>query len=230
MTRALALRCLRLIHLYTSAVLLASLAFFAVTGVALNHGWYGQDAAAESWSLPLDEPLQAALGLPSQWSPDLTRLQAEISRRTTLGTPQRIEQFEDFEEISLEYDLIAGQALVLVTPAELSIEIDRGSWLAVLNALHKGRGSGGVWSAFIDVSAIGMLVFALTGFGIVLFNRQRRRQALVTLAAGVLTPVLLYGVLTPGAGPQRSPDGVRAVAVELSGLAARASEVQAEVD
>ena len=56
-----------------------------------------------------------------------------------------------------------GDAWLRVDLKEGSVEYektDRG-WISYLNDLHKGRNTGGAWSLFIDVFAIGCLVFCI---------------------------------------------------------------------
>jgi hypothetical protein len=67
---------------------------------------------------------------------------------------------------------------------------DRGL-LALLNDLHKGRNTGAVWRAFLDVFAAGCLVFCITG--LLILHRHAGQRALTwpLTAAGFVLPALL---------------------------------------
>ena len=71
----------------------------------------------------------------------------------------------------------------------LTTTITQGDLLAVLNDIHKGRDTSSSWGWVIDAAAILLLFITVTGVGIQLFQRKRRRSALVT--AGVLSVVTL---------------------------------------
>ena len=60
-------------------------------------------------------------------------------------------------------------------------------FVAVINDLHKGRDSDSSWNWVIDASALFLVLVALTGLGIQLFQKKRRRRALTF--AGVFSVV-----------------------------------------
>ena len=71
---------------------------------------------------------------------------------------------------------------------------DRG-WISYLNDLHKGRNTGGAWSLFIDVFAIGCLVFCITGLLILKMHAQRRPMTWPMVGLGLVLPALLVLLL-----------------------------------
>ncbi|MBV8248905.1 MAG: PepSY-associated TM helix domain-containing protein, partial [Comamonas sp.] len=71
---------------------------------------------------------------------------------------------------------------------------DRG-WISYLNDLHKGRNTGGAWSLFIDVFAIGCLVFCITGLLILKMHAQRRPMTWPMVGLGLVLPALLVVLL-----------------------------------
>ena len=187
----------RSIHLYSSTALFASLAFFCVTGITLSHGWYlDESGSSGSTLLPLPPEFSAGLA-PDTWNPDLSALQDRIGEDVGLRSPQSIELDRDYGEIVLSYNAPAGDAEVIVTAEGLQIDVQRGSWLAVLNDLHKNRDAGAAWSLLVDVTAIGMMVFALTGLIIVFQNRRKRRLSLWIVGFGLATPILLFAAFVP---------------------------------
>ncbi|MEM9208481.1 MAG: PepSY-associated TM helix domain-containing protein, partial [Pseudomonadota bacterium] len=174
----------RTIHLYSSTALFASLAFFCATGITLSHGWYLDDASS-SGSVYADVPGDLADTLtPDDWDPDLDALQTFVEASVGLTSPQNIELDPDYGEIILSYNAPGGDAEVIVTADGLEVDVQRGSWLAVLNNLHKNRDAGAVWAFLVDATAVGMLLFALTGLVIVFQNRRKRARSLWVIALG----------------------------------------------
>ena len=189
----------RWLHLYTSTLFFCTLVFFCVTGIALNHDWYGAEPGIEGeLELPLPIAVRQSLVLTEgDWQPDLSALQRIVSAHTGLAVPQSIELYDDYGEVVLDYRVPEGNALVTATADGAHIEYQLGSALALLNALHKSRDADRVWSAFVDLSAVAMLVFAATGMTILFQNPRRRRSALVTVGMGVATPIVLYLTFVP---------------------------------
>jgi hypothetical protein len=75
-------------------------------------------------------------------------------------------------------------------------ETRMGFW-AVLNDLHKGRDSGGVWAAIIDISAVLMTLVSISGFALIFFLLKRRRSGLLAFAVGAAATVLFYWKWVP---------------------------------
>lgn len=187
----------RTVHLYSSTALFASLFFFCATGITLSHGWYLDDASSSgSVSVAVPDDLAATL-LPDDWDPDLDELTDFVEQSVGLDSPQNIELDPDYGEIILSYSAPAGNAEVIISADGLELDVQRGSWLAVLNDLHKNRDAGAVWAFLVDATAVGMLLFALSGLIIVFQNRRRRALSLWIIALGLATPVLLFLVFVP---------------------------------
>lgn len=188
----------RWLHLYTSTLFFSILAFFCVTGITLNHDWYGSDGTEGELELQLPADVRASLAVTDgDWQPDLSALQRLVSDRTGLAAPQSIELYDAYGEVMLDYKVPSGSALVTATADGARVEYQRGSALALLNALHKSRDADVVWSAFVDLSAVVILVFAVTGLTILFQNPRRRRSSLVSVGLGVVTPLVLYLTFVP---------------------------------
>lgn len=67
-------------------------------------------------------------------------------------------------------------------------------FVGVINDLHKGRDTGPVWSAVIDVSAVLMTIVSLTGFLLLLYIKRKRLSGLLVAAAGLLIAYLMYAL------------------------------------
>jgi len=63
-----------------------------------------------------------------------------------------------------------------------------------LNDLHKGRDTGGKWSAVIDLSAVLMALVSLTGLTLIFFLNKRRWFGLLIAVMGALLCYLAYAM------------------------------------
>ncbi len=69
-------------------------------------------------------------------------------------------------------------------------------FIAVINDLHKGRDTGPIWSAVIDISAVVLTVISLTGLTLLFYLKLRRKPGLVVglVGAAVIVAICLYWV------------------------------------
>ena len=82
------------------------------------------------------------------------------------------------------------------TAAYQMTETRMGFW-AVINDLHKGRDTGKVWAAIIDISAVLMALVSITGFVLIFFLLKRRPSGLVVFVMGIAMIALLYWKWVP---------------------------------
>ena len=173
----------RLIHVYVSMALLTLMIFFSVTGITLNHpAWFAGDEA-EVAELTVELPPEL---LAETKQGDL--IQYLFKQSWFSGKRLAIES-DDYElfisdkgpgsHLTVTVDLETGEAFVE--------ETDYGIW-AKLNDLHKGRNTGSVWSFIIDLSAVLMILFSVTG--LVLALAQRRVSK--TLALSLITTLAVF--------------------------------------
>lgn len=198
--RAQWLKAILPLHWISSALTLAGLLLFALTGITLNHagsiearpvlrsgsfelspaerGAFARGAPPAGGSgraplpLSLHQPLQERLGL--QWAADT---EAEWGA----------------DEVYLSLPRPGGDAWLRVDRARGSLEwedSDRGG-VAWLNDLHKARHTGLVWRAFIDIFAIACAFAAVTGLLLLALHARRRPSTWPLVAAGLLLPLLL---------------------------------------
>lgn len=193
-------------HWISSAICLIGMLLFALTGFTLNHaGQIESKPKVESRDAQLPpellEKLQQtqkqgaqaaskdAVGLPAEVDGWLAR-QIKVSARGFA-----VEWSED--EAYVPMPRPGGDAWLRVDLKEGSVEYektDRG-WISYLNDLHKGRNTGGAWSLFIDVFAIGCLVFCITGLLILKMHAQRRPMTWPMVGLGLVLPALLVLLL-----------------------------------
>ena len=179
---------------------------FAVTGFTLNH-------AGQIESKPKVETRDAQL--PEDLLKKLQEAQAqsaEAASNTVVSVPAEVDGWlkqkikvsakgfavewsEDEAYVAMPRP--GGDAWLRVDLKEGEVEYettDRG-WISYLNDLHKGRNTGAAWSLFLDVFAIGCLVFCLTGLLILKMHAQRRPMTWPMVGLGFVLPVLLLLLL-----------------------------------
>lgn len=180
-------------HWISSAVCLAGMLLFAVTGITLNHA---ADISAEPRVISSEITVPSALL--SHWSPatelqlpdDLVHWLADEHR---IYVPRRHRGEWDSGEFYLAMPRPGGDAwLSLDTETgELIYEhTDRG-WIAYLNDLHKGRDTGPAWKWFLDIFAFACIVFCLSGFWLLWQQSSQRRFTWPLTALGIVTPLVI---------------------------------------
>lgn len=187
----------RWLHVYISTALFTLLIFFCVTGITLNHPQWAGKKPAVITELKLPEKLIEKISTSEELP--LNAIQHYLEDYTGLSKPRNIDVMPDDGEITYDYPLPAGYVFITVFYEEETFEIEhkKGSFLALMNDLHKGRHSGIFWQAIIDISAVLILLFSLTGLFILLQSAKYRRHGLKILIAGSLSPVLFYYLFVP---------------------------------
>jgi hypothetical protein len=179
-------RTMHLWHWISAAVCFAALTLFTVTGITLNHASsISAEPQVSSGSARLPEDLR---GMLATVAPQAAAPPAEIAAWA-----------EDAFKLSLR-DATAEwseEELYLSAPGpgrDAWVSIDRASgvakfektdrgWLAYFNDLHKGRNTGITWTIFIDVVAVAVLFFSLTGL-VLLWIQARQRTSTWPLVGG----------------------------------------------
>lgn len=182
-------------HWISSALCLAGMLLFALTGITLNHA--GQIEAS-----PQIEQRQAALPAAVQAElaelaahgkaplPALTR--AWLDDTLALSLAGRTAQWEA-DEIYLDLPRPGGDGWLRIdrNAGLLDYErTDRG-WIAYLNDLHKGRHAGALWRGFIDLFSAACVLFSLTGLAILALHAPNRRGIWPVTGLGLALPVLV---------------------------------------
>ena len=156
---------LRQWHWISSALCLAGMLLFAVTGITLNHAsQISAKPAIETLEVVLPEPLRAELksAFSKQTLPDSIQdwLQQQLKRSISLTDA---EWSADELYVALPRPGGDGWLSIELDSGELLYESTDRGWIAYFNDLHKGRNTGAAWSWFIDIFAAICVVFSLTG-------------------------------------------------------------------
>ncbi len=182
----------RWLHVYTSMISLLVVLFFGITGLTLNHPTWsifgGPSSRTVTGTLPagFDDGSEVDLLTVAEYVRDHDGVRGSVADRQ-IGDDQGTLSFK-----SPGY----AAALVFARPSgDYTLTIESQGLLGTLNDLHKGRDTGSKWKWLIDVSAIFLVVVAITGLGIQIFQKKRRRRALA-FAAGFGLLSLIFLVVT----------------------------------
>jgi len=182
-------------HWISAAICLVGMLLFAITGITLNHA-----GAIETKPKTVEvegqlPPELIAVAKTAQTSkgalPEDIRvwLSKDLDVKAPKAAP--IEWTDEEAYVSLPrpggdgwvtFDAVSGEVLAERT--------DRGP-IAYLNDLHKGRNSGAVWSLFLDVFAIGCIVFCATGLVLLQLHSRARKITWPLVGLGLAVPLIL---------------------------------------
>lgn len=186
----------RALHIYLSTALLFLLILFCASGIVLNHvDWLKNDKnnGVHNIPLPLTLTNQAEKNLHNL--PALyPEIEAYLASQHGLTKVKSIDWEKEDALVMLDYPLPAGFAFAELDfiSGELNLEYQTGGFLSLIGDLHKGRHSGEAWSWVIDISAVLMILFAITGMIILFQNRKKRLVGIWLTVLGVATPIVIY--------------------------------------
>src|SRR5262249_51367658 len=172
--RGLSIRFVKLmlwLHIYLSMFGLATVLFFSVTGITLNHpNWFFGESEGLTQSegqlnlgwLHVDSPGAN----PGAESEQVAKLEIVEHLRTVHGVRGALADFRvDPTEctVSFKGPAYAADAFIDRDTGHYNLTQTYHGFIAVINDLHKGRDTGPVWSVVIDVSAVLPTINSLTG-------------------------------------------------------------------
>lgn len=190
---------MRLVHIYSSMLVLVLLLFFAVTGITLNHPeWQNTlGASSRSQQLQLPDELKAL-----RWNDDELEQAVQAKKiaawlreqHQVQGAVLNFNYDPDEHLLELDFKRPAGYSTVVIELAAGQVELNTeyAGTLALLNDLHKGRYAGSSWKWLIDLTAVACVLFGLTGFYLLWRQPSRRRSGVNTAVFGVIVMLLAY--------------------------------------
>ncbi|AXV66721.1 hypothetical protein D0907_16150 [Pseudoalteromonas lipolytica] len=191
----------RALHIYLSTALFFLLILFCISGIILNHvSWLENDKHNGQThvliSAQLFEKAQQNLNTLPTLYPEIERYMAD---QFSLQNVKSIEWEKQDALVMLDYPLPAGFAYAEIDfqTGELNLDYQTGGVMSLIGDLHKGRHTGEAWSWVIDISAVLMIIFAITGLFILFQNRKKRTSGLWLTLFGVVTPLVIYLVWVP---------------------------------
>jgi uncharacterized protein len=179
----------RWLHIYLSMFSFATLLFFAVTGITLNH---------TSWIEGQQRVEQVDGQLTLAWvarSATIDKLEIVEYLRNTHGIKASVTDFliDDAEcSVSFKGPGYAADAFVDRTTGSYALTVTKSGVVAIMNDLHKGRDTGSTWAWLIDISAVLMILVSLSGFIMIFFLKSKRLSGLLLTTVGTIVIILIY--------------------------------------
>ncbi|HZW31286.1 MAG TPA: PepSY-associated TM helix domain-containing protein [Isosphaeraceae bacterium] len=190
------------LHIYVSMFGLATVLFFSVTGITLNHPkWFfgeserltqAEGQVNREW-LHVPAP-GASSGAESDPSGQVAKLEVVEHLRRAHGVRGALADFRvDPAEctVSFKGPGYAADAFIDRDTGHYNLTETYHGFVAVINDLHKGRDTGPVWSVIIDVSAVLLTIISLTGLTLLFYLKLRRRPGLVVSLIGTIVLVAI---------------------------------------
>jgi hypothetical protein len=201
---------MRWLHIYLSVFGLAAVLFFSVTGLTLNHpDWFFGGVERRSQSEGRVDPkwlhLEPAAASPTPDGQDdpgrqVAKLDIVEHLRRAHGVRGALAEFRVDETecmVTFKGPGYAADAFIDRSSGNYNLTQTHHGFIALINDLHKGRDTGPVWSAVIDVSAVLMTIISLTGLVLLLYLKLRRVPGLVVTGVGTAVVAALYWFWVP---------------------------------
>ena len=184
------------LHIYISTALFFLLILFCVSGIVLNHvDWLKNDKNNGQVTATIPAELVTKANAQLDTLPTLyPEIEAFLAKQYSLTKVKSIEWEKEDALVMIDYPLPAGFAYAELdfTTGELNLDYQTGGFLSLIGDLHKGRYTGEVWSWVIDISAVLMIIFAITGMIILFQNRKKRNLGVLITLLGIATPLVIY--------------------------------------
>lgn len=163
--------------------------FFAVTGLLLNHpGWLGGNEVTTT---------ELAGTLPASVASDDGRVEFLAVSEFLRSEHDVGGEVTNFDQVGSEGSInytgpgYGASARFDVTTLEYDVTIRSEGFVNAMRDIHTGSDTNAAWDLIIDVSAIFLVVVAISGLGIQLLMRKRRRPALAWLGGGAVIAIAL---------------------------------------
>jgi uncharacterized protein len=180
-------------HWISAAVCFAALMLFTVTGITLNHASaISATPAVTSGDAQLPEPLRESIAASGTPVAPPAGVIAWAEKEFDLSLAGSSAEWSE-EELYLSAPGPGRDAWVSIDRASGAARFeatDRG-WIAYFNDLHKGRNTGIAWTIFIDIVAVAILFFSITGLVLLWIQARQRTSTWPLVGGGVVLVVAL---------------------------------------
>jgi uncharacterized protein len=198
----------RWLHIYLSMFGLGTVLFFGLTGITLNHpDWVFGSAEVVvqakgqvelRWLSPVAGKSDPRAD--SNAEPSVMKLEIVEHLRKEHGIRGALAEFKvDDREcmVTFKGPGYSADAFIDRETGQYSLTEVRHGFLAVINDLHKGRDTGPVWAAIIDISAGLMVVISMTGLVLLFYIKRRRIPGTIIGLAGTAALAAMYWFWVP---------------------------------
>ena len=197
----------RRLHVYISMALLFVVLFFSVTGITLNRPELFESTQPNIQRSTLTLPTSLFSIQDGRLKADETAFETFLFEEANLsGVPSGLDIYAEIEggelligEVSMDFKGPGYNASVFVDVASEMVEVETTNYgvIALLNDLHKGRNSGEVWKWFIDITALLMIFFVLTGVCLLLPKKKTLNTSIKWAVFGSAISLAIYFVAVP---------------------------------
>lgn len=197
----------RRLHVYISMALLFVVLFFSVTGITLNRPELFESTQPNIQRSTLTLPTSLFSIQDGRLKADETAFETFLFEEANLsGVPSGLDIYAEIEggelligEVSMDFKGPGYNASVFVDVASEMVEVETTNYgvIALLNDLHKGRNSGEVWKWFIDITALLMIFFVLTGVCLLLPKKKTLNTSIKWTVFGAAISLAIYFVAVP---------------------------------
>ncbi|MFM2599606.1 PepSY-associated TM helix domain-containing protein [Vibrio fortis] len=197
----------RRLHVYISMALLLVVLFFSVTGITLNRPELFEASKPNIQSHTLTLPSHLFTVQNERLTPNAKAFQQFLVEQADIsGTPSGLDIYTEIEdgklligEVSMDFKGPGYNASVFADVVMQTVEVETTDYgvIALLNDLHKGRNSGEVWKWFIDITALLMIFFVITGVCLLLPKKKTLNTSIKWMLFGSALSWFIYFVAVP---------------------------------
>lgn len=197
----------RRLHVYISMALLFVVLFFSVTGITLNRPELFESSQPNIQRSTLTLPASLFTIQDGRLKADQTAFETFLFEEANLsGVPSGLDIYAEIEdgelllgEVSMDFKGPGYNASVFVDVTSEIVEVETTNYgvISLLNDLHKGRNSGEVWKWFIDITALLMIFFVLTGVCLLLPKKKTLNTSIKWTVFGSVISLVIYFVAVP---------------------------------
>ncbi|MCG9630208.1 MULTISPECIES: PepSY-associated TM helix domain-containing protein [Vibrio] len=197
----------RRLHVYISMALLLVVLFFSVTGITLNRPELFEASKPNIQTHNLTLPSHLFSIQNDRLEPNTSAFQTFLVEQAGVsGTPSGLDVYAEIEdgelvvgEVSMDFKGPGYNASVFADLVMATVEVETTDYgiIALLNDLHKGRNSGEVWKWFIDITALLMIFFVITGVCLLLPKKKTLNTSIKWMLFGSILSWFIYFVAVP---------------------------------
>jgi len=185
----------RWLHIYGSMFSLATVLFFAVTGLTLNHqDWFAGQEVTTTRQGSMNAAWLAAPG------GDVDKLQVVEFLRASAGIHGALADFrveDGTADVAFKGPGYSADVMIDRATGRFELTEVRMGLAAIVNDLHKGRDTGSPWKIAIDISAVLLVGISLSGLVLLYFAYKYRTAGVLLVAAGSSVVYLIYAAFVP---------------------------------
>jgi hypothetical protein len=185
----------RTIHIYLTMAAMALMVFFALTGITANHEeWFGATTPMERKMSGVTP--KEALDIEK---PDKLRVVEHLRANFQVTGAMVSFENDDKELVTVIFKAPGRNCKAEINRADGKTEVTITTFgiFGRINDLHRARDTGETWRLMVDLSAITIILAAITGVILWLALPKRRKLGIVATVLGTGVCVVFYFLVVP---------------------------------